>query len=189
MALLLAHLSRRTLEESLCLSRQFWHDSVTQIVWWDLDNALQQLRESCNKVQKRSHWIKVVQQRVSADLGDAVPFLQKSRKDMPTHLLNKCVCTTLALQTFICITVDECKYEEEEIYMKKAFAGIIRCAVSAMKTAQEGMVTIRDCPVQIDRGGQVIGFHQCLKKLHKNVFRLSLQNGDHNTLKVCSRLP
>ena len=171
MALLLTQLSRRTLEESICLSRQFWYDNVTHKVWWDLDSTLQQLRMSCSKVQKRSHWIEVLRERVSADLGNDIVFLHVSRQDMPSHMLNKCVCTTQALHTFVFVTVDECKNEEEAIFMTKTFAGIIHhCAVSAMKTAEDSVLAIGASSLQIDKGGQVIGFLQCLQKLHKNVY-------------------
>ena len=169
MALLLANLSRRTPEESIFMSRQFWHDQTTQKVWWDLDSVYQHLRLFCGKLQKRNHWINVLKSRASQDLEDVPPFHQVSRKDTPTHVLNQCVCTTEALHTFIFVTVNECKFEKEATLVQHTYMCLIQLGVSAIRTAEDGVVSIGTSALQIDRRGQVTGFVQCVKTLHKTV--------------------
>ena len=169
MALLLANLSRRTPEELICLSWQFWHDSTTQNVWWDLDSVFQHLRLFCSKKQKHNHWINVLQSRARKDIEDEPPFCQVARKEAPAHVLNKCICTTKALHTFIFVTFNECKFEAEASVMKNTYAGLLRHAVSAIRAADDGMVNVGISALQIDSGSQVTGFLQCLSTLHKTV--------------------
>ena len=172
MALVLANLSRRTLEDPVCLSWQFWYDRTTNTVWWDLNSVFQLLRLTCSKKQKHNHWLNTLKSRAEGDIGEEICFLQLASKDAPTHVLNKSVCTTWALHTFIFVTYNDCKFEHEATVMKNTYIGLVQRAVSAIRAADDGVVNVGNFSLHIDRGGQVIGFLQGIKTLHKSVCQM-----------------
>ena len=199
MALALANLARRTLhpedDSAVFLGRQFWYDDTTQKLWWDLDSVLQRLRTSCNKLQKKFEWMGVVKQRASLDVAVVPPFQHSFREGAPTNELNRCVCTTEALHTFMFVTVDQCKGDEEAKQMQAAYAGLIQRSISTIKEAADGQIIVggRGClsPVQhslqIDKGGQVIGFRQIIEKQHKSTrLMLSTEWGRQHDLGMLS---
>ena len=68
----LAHLSRRTLPpeepEAIFPARQFWFDSQTNLVWWDLELFLQFLRIKADRTARRSEWLQSVEERAADGL-------------------------------------------------------------------------------------------------------------------------
>ena len=84
-------------------------------------------------------------------------------------MLNRCVCTTLALHTYISLTVDQCKSPGEAKLFEDMYLGLIRCAVAAMPGSLEVIMRVGGHDIACDRGGQVTGFRQCLQTLHSNV--------------------
>ncbi len=87
----LGNLSRRTLppqeDASVFPARQFWYDNATQKVWWDLEGFLQSLRTTCNKLQKRNHWLDCLDARASADLASDPPFSLRPCKESSSSAL------------------------------------------------------------------------------------------------------
>ena len=174
--LALANLARRTLhpedQDGLAgfLGQQFWYDNATQKLWWDLDSVFQRLRESCHKLQKKYDWLKVVGNRASLDLAIAPPFLHA-----PTNELNRWVCTTVALHTFLFVTCDECKSHEEAKYVQDAYAGLLQRSIAVIREPADGQVIVGHNTLTIDRGGQVTGFKQHIESQHASIHKMLLQ--------------
>ena len=174
--LALANLARRTLhpedQDALAgfLGQQFWYDNATQKLWWDLDSVFQRLRTSCHKMQKKHDWLKVVGNRASLDLAIDEPFLHA-----PTNEMNRWVCTTVALHTFLFVTGDECKSDGEAKYVQDAYAGLIQRSIAAIREPADGQVIVGHNTLTIDRGGQVTGFRQHIESQHASVHTMLLR--------------
>jgi hypothetical protein len=97
------------------------------------------------------------------------PFLYRVSKTPLANALNKSVCTTEALHTFIFRTVDECKFEEEALAMQDVYKNILLHGASAIRTQEDGMMRINGVELKIDGSCQVTDFMQCLETLHKTV--------------------
>ena len=85
-------------------------------------------------------------------------------------MLNRCVCTTIALHTYIYVTVDEAKHPEESLHHQTMYIGLLHRAVVAMRTSEDQRVMMVGVHgLDVDSGGQLAGFRQCLQSLHKLV--------------------
>ena len=116
---------------------------------------------------EKNQWLGVVKKRASLDLANDPPFQYCFREGAPTTELNKCVCTTSALHTFMFVTVGQCKRHSEAKYMQDAYAGLIQQSISTIREATEGHILVGQHSLQIDRGGQVAGFRHIIEHQHR----------------------
>ena len=94
-----SRLSRRTLPsqepEAVFPARQFWFDTATRKLWWDLELFWQYFRTRCDRKQQRSRWIDTVEERAAWDLPNGQrPDLIRSKAEAPVEaprLANKLV--------------------------------------------------------------------------------------------------
>lgn len=175
MLLLQADLQRRTVydnDDGAFLTSQFWFQPATETLWWDLQLLMQTMRQACSKLQKKCHWLQVLNQRVSVDIPNEPPFQirQKSNDngEVSSEFLNTDICNSRALYTFATVSIDRCKHTVEAQFFISSLCKLLsRVCGSSTAIDAGGVVQVGAATLEIDRAGQVIGFNNILDQLHQ----------------------
>ena len=109
------------------------------------------------------------------------------------QVLNQSVCTTMALHTYIYLTVDKCRHPQESVHFECMYNGLIKCGLEAMRTyprSEDRVIMIGAHALDVDHQGQVSGFRQCLETLHSSVSAMMVSHwtGLHNDGSIASSL-
>jgi len=66
--------------------------------------------------------------------------------------------------------MDKSNQQQEALLFEKMYIGLLKRSVSAMRLPEDCRVMMLGaCALDVDAGGQLIGFNQCIQRLHKNV--------------------
>ena len=90
-------------------------------------------------------------------------------KASPLHCLNKNIATSLALYTFIAISVDQCLNDKESEFLTSYLTKLVPFVCSYINSDADGGFSINNVNINIDKHGQVTGFKQSTKSLHSHV--------------------
>ena len=178
-------LQRRTVcghnSDGAFVSKQFWYEQAVETVWWDLDLLYQAMRKSCNRTQKRCHWLTEFNRRVAMDMpiiNRDLPFqFWESNADdpVPPEYLNRNIASSLAVYTYLATSVDRSKAQNDWEFCLSSLVKPVMCMCRSIETVTDGTVEVGTERIVIDRLGQVVGLNQCLSQgggLHLSITEL-----------------
>ena len=102
--------------------------------------------------------------------------LRFGHKETPPECLNKNIATSLAVYTFLAVSVDKCKSPEESNFLMSYLANLVPLASSYISCVAERSVEINNVHIHIDKHGQASGFKACTLSVHSAIQKVVAQD-------------
>ena len=93
----------------------------------------------------------------------------RSGTQVPREFLNRNIATSLAMYTFLAVSVDKSKSQQDSEFFISSLVELARQVCQSLESAAAGTIEFGTESIVIDRHGDVTGFNQCLSQrgVHK----------------------